>query len=80
MADTGSVRVAGVRDPVAYGFSCPSASTPTKGSPSPAKVYAPPSMRAISPRVHSAPASAEWTHRFMISPMWPIDSGPASGM
>lgn len=46
----------------------------------PAKVYAPPSMRAISPRVHSAPASAEWTHMFMISPMWPIDSGPSCGV
>jgi hypothetical protein len=43
-------------------------------------MYAPRSMRSISPRVHSAPLSAEWTHMFMISPMWPMDSGPSRGV
>src|SRR5881227_235835 len=69
----------GCRSPVAYGFSCPSTRTPTNGSPSPAKVYAPPSIRPINPWVHSASASAVWIQRFMISPMWPSCSGPPSG-
>lgn len=51
-----------------------------KGLPSPANVYAPPSIRSIRPRVHSAPASDECTHMFMISPMCPIDSGPSAGV
>lgn len=80
MADTGSIRVAGDRGPRRVRVLLSLGEHPDEGLALPAKVYAPPSMRAISPRVHSAPASAEWTHRFMISPMWPIDSGPASGM
>ena len=62
----------------AYGFSWPVRAGPPRTAPALAREeYAPPSIRAISPRVHSASASAEWTHMCMISPMWPSDSRAA---